>query len=123
MMILVTQASDIVPGFTGGFGVPNTTISKGKGVAGEWEYLIPSPAPDATNPEEPKVDNAFKPSNQHVYKRTNHIDYIHDPEVPKIMKEKEAKKAVQAKLAASGPWRPSQGQKTDMIRSIVRMNI
>jgi hypothetical protein len=27
----------------GGFGVPNTTISKGKGVAGEWEYVIVPP--------------------------------------------------------------------------------
>ena len=28
----------------GGAGVPNTTISKGKGVAGEWEYIILPPA-------------------------------------------------------------------------------
>lgn len=28
----------------GGPGVPNTTISKGKGVAGEWEYIVGSDA-------------------------------------------------------------------------------
>jgi hypothetical protein len=33
------------------------------------------------------------------------------------------RKAEIARLANSGAWRPNQGPKTDMVRSIVRMNL
>eukprot|EP00798_Chlamydomonas_sp_ICE-L_P019100 gene19100-25704_t len=105
----------------GGAGVPNTTISKGKGVAGEWEYLTPhDPTP---KPPPAAVENPFKPSNQHVGGRTNHIEYIHDPEEPKMEKTAARKKAESAKLASTGAWKPNMNKKSDFCRSIVRMNI
>jgi hypothetical protein len=53
----------------------------------------------------------------------NHIEYIHDPEVPKMEKEAAKKKAESARLATTGPWKPNIAYKTDMCRSIMRMNI
>eukprot|EP00798_Chlamydomonas_sp_ICE-L_P026042 gene26042-11740_t len=105
----------------GGAGVHNTTISKGKGVAGEWEYITPfDPTPKAPPTH---LDAPFKPSNAHVGGRTNHIQYIHDPEEPKQDKASAMKKAESAKLASTGAWRPNMNKKSDFCRSIVRMNI
>lgn len=110
--------------------MPNTTISKGKGVAGEWEYLIPAPpeqpegAAAAVSVKEKKDELApFKLANAHVAKRINHIEYIHDPEEPKLQKEHQRKVEESKKLAVTGAWRPNQSYKTDMVRSIVKMNI
>lgn len=105
----------------GGPGVPNTTISKGKGVAGEWEYVTPTD-PTAKKSEK-KIETPFRPSQAHAGGRTNHIEYIHDPEEPKMEKAAAKKKAEAAKLAATGAWRPNMNKKSDFTRSIVRMNI
>jgi hypothetical protein len=108
----------------GGFGVPNTTISKGKGVAGEWEYVIPAPAPKSEGGSEEKKDlTPFRPTNKFASQRIEKIDYIHDPEGPKLQKESEKKKAERERLQAIGAWKPTIGYKTDMVRSIVRMNL
>ena len=66
----------------GGFGVPNTTISKGKGVAGEWEYVIPPPEEKKETDDKEIVP--FKPSYAFASKRVEHIPYLHDPEEPKL---------------------------------------
>lgn len=66
----------------------------------------------------------FKPSNAFASKRQSHIEYIHDPEGPKIAAERARKAEEHKKLAASGPWKPNlAATKTDMVRSVVRMNI
>mgnify|MGYP001806855947 CR=1 FL=1 len=85
----------------GGPGVPNTTISKHKGVAGEWEYICgadPSTAPrDPNNPDAAAATAAtapgagaadagpaFKPASLKPRHLGKQPEYIHDPEVPKI---------------------------------------
>mmetsp|Transcript_24220 Transcript_24220/g.52925 ORF Transcript_24220/g.52925 Transcript_24220/m.52925 type:complete len:340 (+) Transcript_24220:316-1335(+) len=128
------------PGKKGTFGVPNTTISKGEGIAGEWKYVMQA-APGSAGTDggaaagetsgsgggaaagESKDLTPFRPSNAHVGKRLNHIEYIHDPEGPKMKAESEKKKAESARIAASGAWRPNMSYKSDMVRSIVKMNI
>ncbi len=37
--------------------------------------------------------------------------------------ESERRLAESKRIAATGAWRPTQGYKTDMVRSIVRMNL
>lgn len=103
----------------------NTTISKGKGVAGEWEYVMSSPPPDAEGSDKPKREELvpFRPTNAHVAKRTNPIPYVHDPLEPKLQKEHEKRVEESKRLAVTGPWRPNMGPKTDMVRSVVKMNI
>lgn len=65
--------------------MPNTTISKGKGVAGEWEYVIAPPPEKGEGGGEDKKDLVpFKPSYAFASQRVEHIEYIHDPEVPKL---------------------------------------
>jgi hypothetical protein len=79
------------PACAGGFGVPGTTISKGKGVVGEWEYVI-TPGASAADDGEGAQDAAaattsgspFKPSSAMAYKRMSKIPYEHDPEGPKL---------------------------------------
>lgn len=110
------------PAKKGGAGVPNTTISKGKGVAGEWEYIL-SPEPKVEGGIKKEDPIPFKMANAHVAKRINHIEYIHDPEEPKIEKEHARKIDESKKIAVTGAWRPNRGNKTDMVRSIVKMNI
>ncbi|KAG2454791.1 hypothetical protein HYH02_000626 [Chlamydomonas schloesseri] len=123
----------------GGPGVPNITISKNKGVAGEWEYICG--ADPATAPRDPNTPDAapaaaatagaaaeaagpaFKPASLKPRHLGKQPEYIHDPEVPKIEAEHAKRKAEIARLANSGAWRPNQGPKTDMVRSIVRMNL
>ncbi|GFR42114.1 hypothetical protein Agub_g2957 [Astrephomene gubernaculifera] len=124
----------------GGAGVPNITISKGKGVAGEYEYMLgadPAVAPpDFSDPNAPKPGKlkveiqkgeqggpAFRPSSINPRHLGRHPEYIHDPEAPKIESEHARKKTELERLANTGPWRPNNSQKTDMIRSIVRMNL
>lgn len=109
----------------GGYGVPNTTISKGKGVAGEWEYVM---APTSTEGEgkekaEKQEYMAFKPTNAFASQRVEHIPYIHDPEAPKLQAESDRKLAESKRIASTGSWKPTQSNKTDMVRSIVRMNL
>lgn len=66
----------------------------------------------------------FRPANAHVAKRINAIPYIHDPEDPKLQKEKDKRLEESKRLAVTGAWRPNMGGgKTDMVRSVVRMNI
>jgi hypothetical protein len=108
----------------------NTTISKGKGIAGEWEYVMSAPPPAAAEGgegggEKVKKEETvpFRPSNTHVAKRTNHIPYLHDPLEPKLEKEHARKVAESARLAVTGAWRPNMSYKSDMVRSIVKMNI
>ena len=104
--------------------MPNTTISKGKGIAGEWEYVPCAPGPGgAAGASDGKDTTPFKPSSTNPAARYKPIEYIHDPEVPKLRAEADRKKQESARLAATGPFRPSQGPKSDMIRSIIRMNI
>lgn len=111
------------PAKKGGFGVPNTTISKGKGVAGEWEYVIPTVDPKPEGDEEKKDTTPFRPTNKFASQRIEKIEYIHDPEVPKLQKEAATKKAERERLQSTGPWKPNIAYKTDMVRSIVRMNL
>ena len=113
---------------TGSYGMINTTISKGKGIAGEWEYIMATPPPAAEGgegTEKPKKEEMvpFRPSNAHVAKRTNHIPYLHDPLDPKLQKVHDQKVAESKRLSVTGPWRPNMSQKSDMVRSIVKMNI
>jgi hypothetical protein len=120
------------PSKKGTYGMINTTISKGKGVAGEYEYLISSVPPGSGSGiagedgggagKKPEL-TPFVPSNAHVAKRINHIPYLHDPLDPKIQKEHDAKIAESKRIAATGNWRPNMSYKTDMIRSVVKMNI
>ncbi|KAG2495287.1 hypothetical protein HYH03_006560 [Edaphochlamys debaryana] len=128
----------------GGAGVPNITISKGKGVAGEYEYIPGAdPAFAPVDPNAPPVDPndpnasparlirakaeetgpAFKPASLQPRHLGRQPEYIHDPEVPKIEAEHNRRKAEIARLAGSGAWRPNNAGKTDMVRSIVRMNL
>ena len=73
----------------------------------------------ALSPPPPRL----QPSHTHASERLNHIEYIHDPEVPKLEKEAAKKKEERTKLAATGPWKPNIAKKTDMCRSVMRMNI
>ncbi|GLC37426.1 hypothetical protein PLESTB_001587300 [Pleodorina starrii] len=124
----------------GGAGVPNITISKGRGIAGEYEYVLgadPAVAPRLTAdadaaaagkqavPPVEKTDAgpAFRPSSINPRHLGKHPEYLHDPEVPKLEAEHARNKAEQQRLATTGAWRPNNAQKTDMIRSIVRMNL
>eukprot|EP00983_Pelagomonas_calceolata_P132796 1161906-Pelagomonas_calceolata.AAC.1 len=69
------------------FGVPNTTISKGKGVVGEWEYAMgANPIHNPTKQSKDAKDALppFRPSHTHASQRVERIEYLHDPEVPKI---------------------------------------
>ena len=101
----------------------NTTISKGKGVAGEWEYVMaPPPAEGAEKPKKEEI-TPFRPTNAHVAKRTNHIPYLHDPLDPKLQKEHDRKIEESKRLSVTGPWRPNMTYKSDMVRSVVKMNI
>ncbi|GIL58765.1 hypothetical protein Vafri_13750 [Volvox africanus] len=121
------------PSKKGGAGVPNVTISKGRGIAGEYEYVLGAdPAVAPINPEaakqavtEPTEDSgpAFRPSSINPRHLGRHPEYIHDPELPKLEADHARKKAEQQRLASTGAWRPNNSQKTDMIRSIVRMNL
>lgn len=124
------------PGKKGSYGVPNTTISKGKGVAGEYEYIVGRdagpPTKDGEGGEggegskpEPKPEmEPFVPANSHVAKRVNHIPYYHDPEGPKAAAARARKLALSRVIADKGDWRPNHsGNKTDMVRSVVKMNI
>ncbi|KAJ9522631.1 hypothetical protein QJQ45_019712 [Haematococcus lacustris] len=111
------------PAKKGGFGVPNTTISKGKGVVGEWEYLPGTATPLEGTAVEKKEVVAFKPSYAFASQRVEKIPYIHDPEVPKLQAMAAKVKEEQARLAVTGPWKPNFSTKTDMVRSIVKMNI
>lgn len=107
----------------GTYGMINTTISKGQGVAGEYEYKL------VAGDEGPKQKfvgediNPFRPSNAHAADRTSHIPYIHDPMGAKKAKESAAKLAESKRLAETGAWRPNMSYKSDMVRSVVRMNI
>ncbi|KXZ46873.1 hypothetical protein GPECTOR_40g607 [Gonium pectorale] len=117
----------------GGAGVPNITISKGKGIAGEYEYMLaadPAVAKELLNPDAaPHTEGAeeagpaFRPASYAPRHLGRHPEYLHDPEAPKIDAEHARKKAEAQRLASSGPWRPNNSQKTDMVRSIVRMNL
>ncbi len=79
--------------------MPNITISKNKGVAGEWEYICgadPATAPrDPNNPDAApaaagtagaaaEAGPAFKPASLKPRHLGKQPEYIHDPEVPKI---------------------------------------
>jgi len=71
----------------GTYGIPNTTISKGKGVVGEWEYVMgANPVHSATKQSKDAKDAPppFRPSHTHASDRIEPIEYLHDPEVPKI---------------------------------------
>ncbi|PNH11892.1 hypothetical protein TSOC_001211 [Tetrabaena socialis] len=123
----------------GGAGVPNTTISKGKGVAGEYEYVVgsdPSVAPrDPNNPtaspakaagaegDKPEGGPAFRPASLNPRHLGRQPEYLHDPEAPRLDAEHARKKAESQRLANAGQWRPNDAKKTDMVRSIVRMNL
>ncbi len=67
--------------------MPNTTISKGKGVAGEWEYVVGREAAGdgakgkAAAPAESLAP--FRPTNAFASQRIQSIPYLHDPEAPK----------------------------------------
>jgi len=76
---------------------------------------------DNSKKSEPLVP--FRPTNSHVAKRINPIPYVHDPLEPKLQMEHDKRVEASKKLAASGPWRPSMGSKSDMVRSVVKMNI
>ena len=76
---------------SGTYGMINTTISKGKGVAGEWEYVMAPPPPEGAEKPKKEEITPFRPSNAHVAKRTNHIPYLHDPLDPKLQKEHDRK--------------------------------
>lgn len=108
----------------------NTTISKGKGIAGEWEYVMQSAPPGSEGAEggtveKPKREEVvpFRPSNTHVAQRINHIPYLHDPLEPKQQKAHDLKVAESKRLAVTGPWKPNMSYKSDMVRSVVKMNI
>jgi len=114
------------PAKKGSFGVPNTTISKGKGVVGEWEYAMgANPIHNPTKQSKDAKDALppFRPSHTHASQRVERIEYLHDPEVPKIKAEAARRKEEASRLAATGAWKPNMGRKTDMVRSIVRMNV
>lgn len=112
----------------GGPGVPNTTISKGKGIAGEWEYILGADIKDTTGKKsEAEMEKnmvPFKPASLTSKTIGRIIEYIHDPEGPKLVAESARKKAESQRLATTGAWRPNvNAVKTDMVRSIIRMNI
>mmetsp|Transcript_23145 Transcript_23145/g.68800 ORF Transcript_23145/g.68800 Transcript_23145/m.68800 type:complete len:320 (-) Transcript_23145:680-1639(-) len=66
----------------------------------------------------------FRPANAHVAKRVNPIPYEHDPEAPKIAAARTRRLEESKRIAQTGAWRPNQGgNKSDMVRSVVRMNI
>ena len=46
-----------------------------------------------------------------------------DPEKAKIEAEKQRLKAQTACMFSTNPWKPNMSNKTDMTRSVVRMNI
>ncbi|KAG1661493.1 hypothetical protein FOA52_010208 [Chlamydomonas sp. UWO 241] len=74
-------------------------------------------------PEKASVE-PFRPSNIHVAKRVNPIPYEHDPEAPKLEAAKTKRLEESKRIAAQGAWRPNMGgNKSDMVRSVVRMNI
>lgn len=112
------------PARKGTFGVPNTTLSKGKGVANEYEYITEGPTPHI--PPIP-IDRPFRPS--HPPKRgyngaiNRFPEYLHDPEAPKLQALVDMRKAEQAKLISGNAWKPSNSYKSDCVRSIIRMNI
>ena len=66
---------------------------------------------------------AFKPVSLKPKHLGKHPEYIHDPEAPKIEAEHAKRKAEIARLNQTGAWKPNAGYKTDMVRSVVRMNI
>ncbi|KAF5829309.1 hypothetical protein DUNSADRAFT_16277 [Dunaliella salina] len=110
----------------GTFGVPNTTLSRGKGVVGEFEYTVganPVHHPTKQSKDAKDAPPPFRPSHTHASERVEKIEYLHDPEVPKIKAEAARRKEEASRLAAAGPWKPNMGRKTDMVRSIVRMNV
>jgi hypothetical protein len=125
------------PSKKGTYGMINTTISKGKGIAGEYEYVMSAGPPgsagsatgtateggEAAGKAKKESLEPFRPSNAFASKRTTHIPYIHDPLDPKLQKEHDAKIAESKRIATTGSWKPNMGPKTDMIRSVVRMNI
>lgn len=108
----------------GHYGVPNTTLSKGKGVAGEYEYITEGPRPHFT---EPPIDRPFKPTHppKSGYNSTinKFPEYLHDPEGPKVEALAEKRKTEQSKLISANAWKPSNSYKSDCTRSIIRMNI
>ncbi|MEW5314714.1 MAG: hypothetical protein WDW38_006187 [Sanguina aurantia] len=112
----------------GGPGVPNTTISKGKGIAGEWEYILGAGTKDsaAKKSEAGAEKNTvpFKPASLTSKTIGRVIEYIHDPEGPKLVAESARKLAESKRIGQTGAWKPNQNAvKTDMVRSIIRMNI
>ena len=122
--------SSLLLPLAGTYGMINTTISTGKGIAGEWEYVMQSAPPGTEGAEggaveKPKREEVvpFRPSNTHVAKRTNHIPYIHDPLEPKLQKEHDRKVEESKRLAVTGAWKPNMSYKSDMVRSVVKMNI
>lgn len=71
----------------GSYGTPNTTISKGQGVVGEWGYVVGSHQPTTSGRKDkdaPPAPAPFHPSNTFAAQRIQRIEYLHDPEAPKI---------------------------------------
>eukprot|EP00201_Polytomella_parva_P009105 CAMPEP_0175063090 /NCGR_PEP_ID=MMETSP0052_2-20121109/14546_1 /TAXON_ID=51329 ORGANISM="Polytomella parva, Strain SAG 63-3" /NCGR_SAMPLE_ID=MMETSP0052_2 /ASSEMBLY_ACC=CAM_ASM_000194 /LENGTH=319 /DNA_ID=CAMNT_0016329215 /DNA_START=140 /DNA_END=1096 /DNA_ORIENTATION=+ len=120
------------PPCRGGPGVPNRTISKGLGVVGEWEYILGADAKfpldsEGAGGEDKKAEDSalpFKPSSTHSKHLGKIVEYVHDPELPKIEKVKMDMKTERERLAQSGPWKPNLNltSRTDMTRSVFRMN-
>lgn len=65
----------------------------------------------------------FRPASLYAKHLGKQPEYIHDPELPKIEAEKTKKREEIKRLAATGPWKPNMSSKSDMTRSIIRMNI
>lgn len=88
-------------------------------------YIIAPPLPgDGETKKLVKADTVpFKPPAS-GFRPPEHIEYLHDPEAPKIAARREKIMQEHQRLAASGPWRPNlAADKTDMVRSVVKMNI
>ncbi len=119
----------------GTYGMINTTISKGKGIAGEYEYVLQAPRPASAGKDgsdggeggegKKKAEDLtpFRPANAFASKRMVHVPYIHDPIEPKLEAEHQRKVEESKRLATTGPWRPNMSYKSDMVRSVVKMNI
>ena len=87
-------------------------------------YIIAPPLPEGEAAKPVKVDTVpFKPPAA-GFRPPEHIEYIHDPEAPKIAARREKRMQEHQRLAATGPWRPNlAADKSDMVRSVVKMNI
>jgi len=97
---------------------------KGKGVAGEYEYVHQGPPTKGALPE--PLANPFKPPSTTKVGKNATLNkfplYLADPEGAKLERSRAAREA-EMKQRLDNAWRPSAQTKTDATRSIMRMNL